>query len=122
METLISLSIGILYYGFINKSLIYVNDFKKYDTYSCVRDEACNKLYLEKSKNLFSQALIISFVTLVIAGYYYNLNNTLSFGLGFGSLLLIIYYLIWNWRHITDEHKILIFGIGLSVLGYHTIN
>jgi hypothetical protein len=110
MEHIISLSVGFLYLGFVNRLLNHIN--KIGDNPCQTNNNECNDNYRKKVQEMrdkiFTQSLIISVVSLIISAYYYSSNKTFSFGLGLGSLFLIIYHLVLNWHKISDNQRMII--------------
>ena len=105
-DVVLAIPFGIIYYFFIDKIIsVYLNDLP----------------YTEKYQKSLIYIFVIGLIGLVLAFILFKNNNwfknrALSYGLIFGSCLLIFYSIITNWNKMDDITKIVVFSILLGLL------
>lgn len=123
----IGIGIGIIYFGLLDKILfVYYKkqevdkmcgdrfDFtKKYDK-KC-EDERILKLN-EIEKKIFIPTITICVLSIIISVILKKYNETLSYGIGLGAILSLIYNVVLNWHRFDDKQKLLTYTISFVTL------
>ena len=125
LNIIISLSIAIIYFALINKvfSVYYniekINDMCKNIKFNYSSNDndiynQCDKEKRELLDNIKKQQLvpyiIIICVSLLFSIVLNNYNNILSYGIGLGTLFILINLIISNWYNFNDKHKLLVYS------------
>lgn len=79
------------------------------------------KLDKDNLQNLMIILFILGFVVLIIAQTVFKNNEKLknkpvSYGLTFGSFLILSYCIFFNWSNLTEQTKLIIFCIFMAIL------
>jgi uncharacterized membrane protein len=123
----IGIGIGVIYFGLLDKILfVYYKkqevdkmcgdrfDYtKKYDK-KC-EDDRILKLN-EIEKKIFIPTITICVLSIIISVILKKYNDTLSYGIGLGAILSLIYNVVLNWHRFDDKQKLLTYTISFITL------
>lgn len=131
----IVVAIGFLYYGLSKKGtdiILNTDQFESENNKKCLRSQfnndnynACldeNKLKKdEHEKQHFIYTFVLSIIGFLISFYLYSKENKVSsVGIAFGSLMLLLVEIFWNWYKFDSNTKFMIYALSFGILVYST--
>ena len=129
MSNILGVGIGIVYAGLLQKALsVY---FKKEETDNMCGerniwggvakyDKDCENERTNRLKEIdiktFVPAMTISILTIILSVIIRKQNDMLSYGLGLGAIISLIYNVIINWYRFDDKQRLTTYTISFVIL------
>lgn len=128
MNNALGVGIGIVYSGLLQKAISVYYEKEQVDKmcgkkdilYPQQYDTTCEKNRKEKLNEIdkisFGPIMSIVIISIIVSVMLKKYNYTVSFGLGLGSILSLIYNVVLNWYRFDDKQRLFTYTISFAVL------
>jgi len=129
MSNILGVGIGIVYAGLLQKALSVYFEKEETDNMCGDRniwggvakyDKDCENERKNRLKQIdikmFVPAMAISIISIIISLILKKQNYTISYGIGLGAIISLIYNVVVNWYRFDDKQRLTTYGISFVVL------